>query len=86
MPKLVLARGDIRATDELVIILSEPENEPAAVLIRWAYHQPAVIPAASARMSLRPSAIWRRSSMDSSRLRRSTAYLIAVPWRAVESN
>ena len=35
MPKLVLARGDITATDELVIILSEPDNEPAAVPIRW---------------------------------------------------
>lgn len=34
MPKLVLARGNITNTDELVIILSEPENEPAAVLIR----------------------------------------------------
>jgi hypothetical protein len=35
MPKLVLARGSITNTDELVIILSEPDNEPAAVLIRW---------------------------------------------------
>src|SRR5215207_7829502 len=35
MPKLVLARGNITNTDELVIILSEPDNEPAAVLIRW---------------------------------------------------
>ena len=35
MPKLVLARGHITNTDELVIILSEPDNEPAAVLIRW---------------------------------------------------
>jgi hypothetical protein len=33
MPKLVLARGDITATDELVIVLSEPGNEPDAVLI-----------------------------------------------------
>jgi hypothetical protein len=35
MPKLVLARGDIAATDELVIILNQPDNEPAAVLIVW---------------------------------------------------
>ena len=35
MPKLVLARGDISPTDELVIVLSEPDNEPAAVLIHW---------------------------------------------------
>ena len=35
MPKLVLARGDISALDELVIVLSEPDNEPAAVLIHW---------------------------------------------------
>jgi hypothetical protein len=35
MPKLVLARGGISPTDELVIILSEPNNEPAAVLIHW---------------------------------------------------
>jgi hypothetical protein len=34
------------------------------------------MPAASAKMSLRPSAIWRSSSMDLSRLRRSTAYRI----------
>jgi hypothetical protein len=35
MSKPVLARGNITNTDELVIILSEPDNEPAAVLIRW---------------------------------------------------
>lgn len=35
MPKLVLARGIITHTDELVIVLSEPDNEPAAVLIHW---------------------------------------------------
>jgi len=35
MAKLVLARGDITATDELVIVLSEPDNEPAPVLIHW---------------------------------------------------
>ena len=35
MPKLILARGDITPTDELVIVLSEPDNEPAAVLIHW---------------------------------------------------
>jgi hypothetical protein len=35
MPKLVLARATISPTDELVIILSEPGNEPAAVLIHW---------------------------------------------------
>jgi hypothetical protein len=29
MPKLVLARGAISPTDELVIVLSEPANEPA---------------------------------------------------------
>jgi hypothetical protein len=37
---------------------------------RWvaglAYQEPAVIPAASARMSLTPSAIWRSSAIDSS--------------------
>jgi hypothetical protein len=33
--QLVLARGNITNTDELLIILSEPDNEPAAVLIRW---------------------------------------------------
>jgi hypothetical protein len=37
MPKLVLARGTITNTDELIIILNEPDNEPAAVLI----HRPA---------------------------------------------
>ena len=42
MPKLVLARGDITPTDELVIVLSEPDNEPAAVLIHW----PAAAPVA----------------------------------------
>ena len=35
MPKLVLARGAITNTDELVIVLSEPDNEPAAVLVNW---------------------------------------------------
>ena len=30
MPKLILARGDISPTDELVIVLSQPDNEPAA--------------------------------------------------------
>jgi hypothetical protein len=35
MSKLVLARGNITDTDELVIVLSEPDNEPAAVLIHW---------------------------------------------------
>jgi hypothetical protein len=35
MPKLVLARGAITNTDELIIVLSEPDNEPAAVLIHW---------------------------------------------------
>jgi hypothetical protein len=35
MPKLILARGDISPTDELVIVLSEPDTEPAAVLIHW---------------------------------------------------
>ena len=34
------------------------------------YQDPAAMPAASARISLRPSAIWRSSSMHSSRLRR----------------
>ena len=33
MPKLVLARGTITNTDELVIILNQPDNEPAATLI-----------------------------------------------------
>jgi hypothetical protein len=35
MPKVVLARGAITNTDELVIILNEHDNEPAAVLIYW---------------------------------------------------
>jgi hypothetical protein len=35
MLKLVLARGAITPTDELVIVLSEPDNEPAAVLVHW---------------------------------------------------
>jgi hypothetical protein len=35
MSKLVLARGDITATDELVILLSQPDNEPSAVVIHW---------------------------------------------------
>ena len=35
MHKVVLARGDITPTDELVVVLSEPDNEPAAVLIHW---------------------------------------------------
>jgi hypothetical protein len=45
---------------------------------RQAYQKPAVARAASAKMSLRLSAIWRSSSIDSSRLRRSAAYRIAV--------
>ena len=36
--------------------------------------------------SLRPSVIWCSYSMDSCRLRRSVAYLIAVPWSALWSN
>jgi hypothetical protein len=35
MPKLVLARGNITANDELIITLNQPDNEPAAVLIHW---------------------------------------------------
>ena len=35
MPKVVLARGEITATDELMIVLSEPDTEPGAVLIHW---------------------------------------------------
>ena len=46
MPKLVLARGDISPTDELVIVLSEPDNEPAAVLIHWPPAASVVSPAA----------------------------------------
>jgi hypothetical protein len=42
MPKLVLARGTITNTDELVIIL----NEPAAVLIHWPTAASVVSPAA----------------------------------------
>ena len=30
MPKLILARCDNSPTDELVIVLSQPDNEPAA--------------------------------------------------------
>jgi hypothetical protein len=37
MPKLVLARGTITNTDELVIVLSERDTEPAAV--RLAQHK-----------------------------------------------
>jgi hypothetical protein len=58
MSKLVLARGDITATDELVIVLSEPDNEPAAVLIHWpqaaSVASPAAFPTLRAR-SLRSS-------------------------------
>jgi hypothetical protein len=32
MPKLVLTRGSITNTDELVIVLSEPDNEYAQCL------------------------------------------------------
>jgi hypothetical protein len=46
MPKLVLARGDITPTDGLVIVLSEPDNEPAAVLIHWPAAAPVASPAA----------------------------------------
>jgi hypothetical protein len=35
MPKVVLARGTITNTHELIIILNEPDNESAAVLIHW---------------------------------------------------
>jgi hypothetical protein len=35
MPKLVLARGHITAADELIIVLNQPDSEPAAVLIVW---------------------------------------------------
>ena len=45
----------------------------------FAYHDPAVIPAASASTSLRPSAISRNSVMESDRSRSSAAYSIAVP-------
>jgi hypothetical protein len=54
MPKLVLARGNITNTDELVIILSEPDNEPAAVLIRWpaaAVASPAAFPATASKIT-----------------------------------
>jgi hypothetical protein len=40
MPKLVLARGDITATDELVIILNQSDNEPAAVCSSTGLQQP----------------------------------------------
>jgi hypothetical protein len=33
--QLVLARGNITNTDELIIILGESDNEPAALVIRW---------------------------------------------------
>lgn len=52
MPKLILARGDITPTDELVIVLSEPDNEPAAVLIHW----PSAASVASPRCSRPPLA------------------------------
>jgi hypothetical protein len=55
MPKLVLARGNITNTDELVIILSEPDNEPAAVLIRWpaaaSVASPAAFPATASKIT-----------------------------------
>ena len=46
MPKLILARGDISPTDELVIVLSEPDTEPAAVLIHWPAAPSVALPAA----------------------------------------
>jgi hypothetical protein len=55
----------------------------AAVHVRRVGAVPKLVPAASARMSLRLSAIWRSSSIDSSRLRRWAVYRIAVPWRAL---
>jgi hypothetical protein len=52
----------------------EDEHPGASQLIpevsgRVTYHEPAVIPATSARMSFRRSAIWRSSSIDSSKVR-----------------
>jgi hypothetical protein len=55
MPKLIHARGDITATDELVIVLSEPDNEPAAVLIHWpkvaSVASPAAFPATASKIT-----------------------------------
>jgi hypothetical protein len=55
MPKVVLARGDITPTDELVIVLSEPDNEPAAVLIHWpkaaSVASPAAFPTTASRIT-----------------------------------
>jgi hypothetical protein len=55
MPKVVLARGDITSTDELVIVLSEPDNDPAAVLIHWpaaaSVASPTVFPATASKIT-----------------------------------
>jgi hypothetical protein len=55
MPKLMLARGDISPTDELVIVLSEPDNEPAAVIIHWpsaaSVASPTVFPATASKIT-----------------------------------
>jgi hypothetical protein len=48
-----------------------------------AYHDPAWIPAASARMSFLPPAISRSSAIASARLCCSAAWRHAVPWRSL---
>jgi hypothetical protein len=57
MPKVVLARGAITNTDELVIVLSEPDNEPAAVLIHWptaaSVASPAAFPTTASKINNR---------------------------------
>jgi hypothetical protein len=35
MQRIELARGNITQSDELLIELREPDNEPGAVLIHW---------------------------------------------------
>ena len=71
MPKLVLARGDISPTDELVIVLSEPDNEPAAVLIHW---PPAASVASPMAFPTRPA----RSPRQGRRTARTTQSTAAV--------
>ena len=57
MPKLVLARGDISPTDELLIVLSELDNELAAVLIHWPAAASVASPAAFPTVASKITAI-----------------------------
>jgi hypothetical protein len=76
MPKLVLARGSITNTDELVIVLSEPDNEPSAVLIVW----PSAASAASpAPFPTTASKNHRRGCRRTARTAESEAFGIEIP-------